>query len=190
MATQPVFTLTEQDYLTLESSAEYKSEFVDGEMYAMSGAKPRHCRLETILAGVIYRQLLGNDCRSFSSNLKIRAEKSRSYLYPDLSVVCGPLERVEGTNDVIANPSVLFEVLSPSTADYDHGKKFAIYREIPTLKDYLLVHSEEVFVEHFTLQPDGSWILRDHKGIEAAVEIPNIQCTLNLKELYDGVFDD
>ncbi len=190
MATQPIIPLTEQDYLALEAAAEYKSEFVDGEIYAMSGGTPRHARLGALLTIALGLQLRGRDCRIFSSDLKIRAEKSHSYLYPDLSVICGPLERVEGTNDVIANPSVIFEVLSPSTADYDHGKKFAIYREIPTLKDYLLVHSEEVFVEHFTLQPDGSWILRDHKGNDAVVEIPNIQCTLNLKELYDGVFDD
>ena len=190
MATQPVFTLTEQDYLTLESAAEDKSEFVDGAMYAMSGTSPRHAKLEARLSSALVPQLRGRDCDVYSSNLKIRSTKRRSYLYPDLSVVCGPLVRVEGTNDVIANPSVIFEVLSPSTADYDHGKKFAIYREIPTLKDYLLVHSEEAFVEHFTLQPDGSWILRDHKGIDAVVEIPNIQCSIKLKELYDRVFDD
>ena len=190
MATQPIIPITELDYLTLESAAEYKNEFVDGEIYAMPGGTPRHARLGALLTGIIEIQLRGRDCRAFSSSLKIKAEKSGSYLYPDLSVVCGPLERVEATNEAVANPTVLFEVLSPSTADYDHGKKFAIYREIPTLKDYLLIHSEEVFVEHFTLQPDGSWILRDHKGIDAVVDIPNIQCTLNLKELYDGVFDD
>ncbi len=85
----------------------------------------------------------------------------------------------------MTNPIVIGEILSPSTADYDHGKKFEIYREIPSLKDYLLIHSDEIFIEHFTRNLDGNWLLSDHKGTDAIVELPSIGCRLSLTEIYE-----
>ncbi len=118
--------------------------------------------------------------------MRIRIAKSKNYLYPDLSVVCGEEESLEV--DIIENPTVIAEVLSPSTADYDHGKKFSIYREIPSLKDYLLVHTQEILIEHFTPQADGNWLLAYHQGMDAVVELKSIGCSIALKDIYSGVF--
>ena len=186
MATQPVVRLTEQDYLALERAAEFKSEFVDGEMYARSAVTSRHSRLTVRLAFVLMNQLQGSKCFVFNSDLRVRAPKSQSYLYPDLSVAYGEDDSLDG--DILENPTVIVEVLSPSTADYDHGKKFSIYREIPSLKDYLLVHTQEIMIEHFTPQADGSWLLAYHKGMDAVVELKSISCTIALKDIYSGVF--
>ena len=188
MASQPIVGLTEQDYLSLERAAEFKSEFVDGEMYAMSGGTSRHSHLAMTLGSELIGQLRGRKCLVFSSDMKVRIAKSKNYLYPDLSIVCGVEKSFEV--DVLENPAVIVEVLSPSTADYDHGKKFSIYREIPSLKDYLLVHTQEIMIEHFTPQADGSWLLAYHKGMDAVVELKSIGCSIALKDIYSGVFPE
>ena len=122
----------------------------------------------------------------FNSDMRVRIAKSKNYLYPDLSVVCGVETSLEVDN--LENPTVIVEVLSPSTADYDHGKKFSIYREIPSLKDYLLVHTQEIMIEHFTPQVDGSWLLTYHNGMDALVEVKSIGCSIALQDIYSGVF--
>ncbi len=188
MASQPIVGLTEQDYLALERAAEFRSEFVDGEMYAMSGGTSRHSRLAIRFAVALDIQLKGRKCLVFSSDMQVRIAKSKNYLYPDLSVVCGEEESFEV--DVLENPAVIVEVLSPSTADYDHGKKFSIYREIPSLKDYLLVHTQEIMIEHFTPQADSSWLLAYHKGMDAVVELKSIACSIALRDIYSGVFPE
>ena len=184
MATQPFPKLTEHDYLALDRAADFKSEFVDGEMYAMSGGTFRHGGLAVNLVISLGTQLRGSHFRVFNSDVRVRTAKKGSYLYPDLSVVCGPIERFEGADDILANPVVIGEVLFPSTAD--HGTKFEIYREIPALMDHLLVHSDEMFIEHFTRQPDGNWLLSDHKGTDAFVELPSTGCRITLVEIYEG----
>jgi Uma2 family endonuclease len=187
MATQPSPRLTEQDYLALDRAAEYKSEFVDGAMHAMSGGTGRHSQLALRLALELMNQLKGRNCLVYNSDMRVRAGKRYNYFYPDLSVACGGSITLDG--DVLESPIVIAEVLSPSTEDYDHGKKFAMYREIPSLKDYLLVHTEEVLIEHFTPQADGSWLLSYHKGMDAVVELVGIGCTVVLKDIYRGLFD-
>ena len=189
MATQPIVRLTEQDYLSTDRASEHKSEYVDGEMYAMSGGSLRHSRLAVRSIVVLENQLSGRNCRVYNSDARVLCAKKRSYLYPDVSVVCGAEEALESTDDILVNPTIIVEVLSPSTADYDHGKKFAIYREIPSFNDYLLVHSDEVLIEQYTRQPAGNWLLSDHKGIEAVVELRSIGCTVALKDIYGSMFE-
>ena len=188
MASQLIVGLTEQDYLALERAAEFKSEFVDGEMYAMSGGTSRHSYLAVRFAVALESQLRGRKCMVLNSDMRVRIAKSKNYLYPDLSVVCGVETSLEVDN--LENPTVIVEVLSPSTADYDHGKKFSIYREIPSLKDYLLVHTQEIMIEHFTPQVDGSWLLTYHNGMDALVEVKSIGCSIALKDIYSGVFPE
>ena len=134
-------------------------------------------------------KLRGRKCQVFNADARVRAAKTGSYLYPDVSVVCGAVETYQGTDDILANPTVIVEVLSPSTADYDHGKKFAIYREIPSLNDYLLVHTDEILIEQYTRQNDGKWLLSDHAGMEATLQLASIGCTLYLKDIYEGSFE-
>ena len=178
--------LTEEEYLALDRAADYKSEFVDGEMYAMAGVGLRHSSLGVRMICGLVMTLHGRNCEVFNADVRVRAAKTGSYLYPDVSVVCGAVETYQGTDDILANPSVIVEVLSPSTADYDHGKKFAIYREIPSLNDYLLVHTDEVLIGQYVRRNDGKWLLSDHEGIEATVHLGSIDCTLHLKDNYEA----
>ena len=189
MATQPIPKLTEEQYLALDRAADYKSEFVNGEMYAMSGGSFRHSILAVRIISDLDGKLRGSHCQVLNSDARVRAAKSGSYLHPDVSVVCGGIESVKGTDDILANPSLIVEVLSPSTSDYDHGKKFAIYREIPSLQDYLLVHTDEILIEQYTRQSDGNWLLSDHHGVDSVVQLTSIGCTLSLKDIYDGAFE-
>ena len=188
MASQPFAGLTEQDYLALERAAEFKSEFVDGEMNARSGVTSRHSILTVRLGVVLMHQLQAGKYFAYNSDLRVRSAKSQSYLYPDLSVASS--EDISPDEDILETPTVIVEVLSPSTADYDHGKKFSIYREIPSLKDYLLVHTQEIMIEHFTPQADGSWLLAYHKGMDTIVELKSIGCSIALKDIYSGVFPE
>ena len=124
----------------------------------------------------------------FNSDLRIRTPQG-NYFYPDASVVCGPIEVPPGTNDVCTNPVLIAEVLSRSTTNYDRGLKFERYRSIPSLRDYLIVHSDAVHVEHYTRQPDNSWVLREYHGESAIVSLPGIQCELPLGSIYLGVME-
>ena len=110
-------------------------------------------------------------------------------MYPDVSVICGAPQLREGANDILTNPKVLIEVLSPSTADYDRGKKFELYREIASLEEYILVHTGSALVEHFARQADASWIFREYRGLEAAISIASIGCMVRLADVYAGVFE-
>ena len=188
MATLPVPKLSEQDYLTIERAAEYKSEFVAGEMYAMSGGTVRHASLGGNSFAHLKQLLQGSSCRAFNSELRIRA-KSGDYFYPDAFAVCGSVEMHAGSKDVCINPVLILEVLSPSTAAYDQGLKFKLYRTIPTLKDYLMVHFDGIYVEHYTRQPDDSWALREYSGDAARVPLPNLSCELSLAAIYEDAMD-
>jgi Uma2 family endonuclease len=188
MGTLPVARITEQDYLALERAADYKSEFVAGEMFAMSGGTTRHARLASKVLSMIDRQLDGKECVAVNSDLKIRTPGS-DHFYPDVSVICGPIQTHAGNKDVCTNPVVIVEVLSPSTANYDRGLKFVLYREIPSLKDYLVFFSDSVHVEHYTRQSSESWLLQNHHGDEARILLPSINCELTLGPIYAGAMD-
>ena len=185
MATQPVPRLTEEEYLAFDRAADYKSEFVDGEMYAMSGGRLRHADLAVSIAAELWLQLKGRKCRVFNSDARVRASEGQAYFYPDISVVCGEPKTHANSNDTLINPTVIVEVLSPSTSDYDHGKKFACYREIPTLQNYVLVHTDDILIEQFTRQPNGDWLLSEHRGIEGSLAISSIDCSLSLRSIYE-----
>ena len=190
MATKPLTQLTEQDYLDLDRAAEYRSEFVNGEMFAMSGGSPRHARLGTKVSFQFELQLQGKSCRSYSSELRIGTGPTKNYLYPDVSVVCGPLLTQEGSNDICTNPALIVEVLSPSTAAYDRGLKFQLYRQIPSLNDYLLVHCDDIFIEHYARQPNEGWLLREYRGTDARIPLGNLGCELQLGSVYEGVMEE
>ena len=157
MATQPRPSLTAQEYLALDRAAEFKSEFVDGIMYAMAGGSIRHSLLAAQLIADLTAQLRGR-CSVLTSDARVWTPVSGAYFFPDVSVVCGDPQTQEGSDDTLTNPCLIAEVLSPSTADYDHGKKFAHYREIPTLDIYLLIHPDKILIEHFARQSDSHWL--------------------------------
>ena len=189
MASLPLPKLTETEYLAIERAGEFKSEFVGGEMYAMSGGTLRHSSLALNIAFELRLQLKSRKCRLFNSDARVRTPLSVSYFYPDLSVVCGEVQLYKDSNDILTNPTVIVEVLSPTTADYDHGTKFAHYRQIPSLKDYLLVHTNEILIEQYTRQPDGgSWLLSEYAGTEAEVRLASIDCSVKLQAIYEDAY--
>jgi Uma2 family endonuclease len=188
MAGLPTPRITEEEYLRLERAAETKSELVHGEIFAMAVKPLVHAMLAAKWIAGLSLMLRGRDCILFNSQLRIRTQSSGSYVYPDASVVCGQPRTHQSADDILTNPIVVIEVLSPATADYDRGKKFELYREIASLQDYILVHTGSVHVEHFSRQP-GSWLFREYRGAENSVTIASIDCTVLLGDVYDGIPD-
>jgi Uma2 family endonuclease len=180
---------SEEDYLVLERNALYKSEFHDGEIFAMTGASRKH----NLVSGNIYRelslQLKKRRCEAYMSDMRVKAAKSHSYHYPDIAVVCGTPQFEDAHVDTLLNPTLLIEVLSPSTEAYDRGAKFAHYRKIASLCEYLLVTQDQPSIERYVRQGDV-WILTETVDIGATVALESIGCSLSLREVYDKVLDE
>src|SRR5205807_7343185 len=179
--------LTDAEYLAIERSAEFKSEFFDGEMFAMAGGTPQHSLIAVNFAAELRNRLKGHACVPYNADLRIKIEATGLYTYPDLSVICGALQFAEGTNDTVVNPTLLVEVLSDSTEGYDRGKKFEHYRQIPSLQAYLLASQKEPRIEQFIRQADGRWLLNEAAGLEANLELPSLRISLSLGEIFDKV---
>ena len=190
MGTQPVTRLTEEEYLRIERAAEYKSEFIGCEMFAMPAGTSRHAMLGANTIAELRFQLRGKRCRVMNSEMRVRTPDSGTQLYPDASVACGPVQMHAGASDLMVNPVLLIEVLSPSTASYDRGVKFELYRELPSFRSYLIVHQTSIFIEHFSKNSDGSWILREYRGKDARIPLPEIECELHLGSVYEDVMDE
>lgn len=185
MSTQLDNYLTPEEYLALERRAEQKSEYVDGAVFAMSGASLRH---NTIVANVIVelgRQLRGRDCRVLASDMKVRVPDSRRFFYPDVSVVCGEPQFHDERSDVLLNPTLIVEVLSESTAAFDRGDKFQAYQQLESLKEYLLISQDKKVVEQYVRQTRDVWSYTATVGLESSLSLPSIECTLSLGATYD-----
>jgi Uma2 family endonuclease len=184
---QTVQQLRESEYLQIERAAEFKCEFYDGEMFAMAGGTPMHSLLATNLGREFGNRLKGRSCVPFNSDLRLKVLATGLYTYPDLSVVCGPLRFAVPEQDTIVNPTVLVEVLSDSTEGYDRGKKFEHYRQIPELREYLLVSQKEPRIEAFLRTEKGPWQLREAVGLTAKLKIPSLKIVLSLAEVFANV---
>jgi Uma2 family endonuclease len=174
---------TFKEYLDLESASNVKHEFLDGEIYAMAGGTPRHAALTLAIGGALLAQLRGGPCRAFSSDLRIRVRETGLATYPDVTVVCGPLETDPDSEATVTNPTVIVEVLSPSTKDYDLGEKFEHYRKVASLQAVLYVWQTEPRIESRTRGADGAWTSRDARA-GGTVAIDAIKCSLNLDDVY------
>jgi Uma2 family endonuclease len=186
VASNPVSKLTEEQYLALDRAAEFRSEFIDGEMFAMSGGTNRHGRIQRNLLVELDLALREGACEPFGSHSRVRVS-SRAYLYPDVSVVCGGPQAVDDEDDILVNPVAIFEVLSPSTEKYDRGLKFQLYRTIDSLKEYILINQDQILVERFTRQLDGTWSLHDYQGSGEELKIDAIEVAFPLHRIYDRV---
>jgi Uma2 family endonuclease len=187
MASNPVTKVTEEEYLTIDRAAEVRSEFFDGEMFAMSGGSMRHAQLQANLHGELYVALRGSDCQAFTSDFRVRVSPGRIYTYPDVTVVCGRPLLVDERQDILINPAVIFEVLSPSTEYYDRGVKFQYYRAIESLTDYILVNQNEIRIEQYTRGEANTWTLRDYQRAEEELRIDSIGTSLLLARIYDRI---
>ncbi len=185
--TEPLRRLSEAEYLERERAADVKSEFFDGQVVAMADGTPQHSLIATNLAAEFSNRLRHGPCVPYNSDLRIKVEATGLFTYPDLSVICGPLEFAPGTDDTVVNPRVLVEVLSDSTEGYDRGKKFEHYRQIASLQEYLLVSQKEPRLEHFVRQPDAGWLLNEAFGLDATLELPSLKIVLALGEVFAKV---
>jgi Uma2 family endonuclease len=183
MASQPTESLTEEQYLCLERQAENKSEFHDGQMFAMAGGTPNHSLLANNMGALLHRQMPPG-CRTFNADLRIKIQSAGLYTYADCSVVCGDLQYAGDQRDVILNPLLIVKVLSPSTEGYDRGKKFELYRTIESFREYLIVHQDRQHVEHYSRQDDGSWLLREQTDAGGSIAIARLDARIHLTELY------
>ncbi len=179
--------LTPQDYLAIERASETRSEYVDGEMVAMTGASRWHNLIVTNLVRDLSQQLKGRPCEVYANDLRVRIPATGLYTYPDLVVTCAEPRFEDDELDTLLNPTLLIEVLSPSTEGYDRGKKFEQYRTLESLAEYLLVSQDEPLVEQFVRQEAGAWRFTATAGLTGVVEIPSLGCTLALAEVYDKV---
>jgi Uma2 family endonuclease len=183
--------MTPEEYLRTERDAEWKSEYIDGEMFAMAGASPRHVLIATNIARELGNELREGPCTVYTADLRVSTDRQRHYTYPDVVVVCDPPQFVDDRLDTVTNPTFIAEVLSDSTEKYDRGAKFERYRAAPTISEYLLVSQDRVHVEFYTRQPDGGWFLREWNDPAAAIELTSLRCRLALGEVYAKVnFDE
>ncbi len=175
--------MTYAEYLAFERASPTKHEFVDGEVWAMAGGTPEHGRLAAAVIGILYAMLHGRPCRPYSSDVRVYIEQLNEALYPDVSVVCGRLQLSEADPDAMTNPTLLVEVLSPSSEAYDRGKKFEKYRRLASLRHYLLVAQETPRIEHFRRNDDGTWRYSSH-GPGDTVYLDSLDGTLAVDEVF------
>ncbi len=184
---QPSTAMSEAEYLAFERVHESKHEYINGEVFAMTGASENHNLICGNLITRLNIQLEERPCKVYPSDMRVNIEATRLYTYPDVSVVCDPPQFSDETLDTLMNPLVLIEVLSPSTERYDRGKKFQDYRQLSSLQEYLLVSQDAPRIEHFWRQNNGELLLSDVVGLDAQLEMPSLGCSLLLADVYKKV---
>lgn len=183
---QPKTPFGPDDYLAWEQEQAFRNEYVDGEVFAMSGASDAHATVAGNLFVALHGLLRGTPCKAFMADMKVRVEAANSFFYPDILVTCDPRDRGPEASHVKQHPVLVIEVLSPSTEAYDRGNKFAAYRLLPSLKEYVLVSIEERRIEVFRRDDTGHWVLYPFAADEnLALASVDFQCPL--AELFEGV---
>ena len=184
MASHAKTLFTPEEYLALERQAEYKSEYLDGEIFAMAGASLTHIAIEANVIRELGNQLLEKPCQVFTSNMKVDLSEHRVYAYPDALVVCGEPVFNDKYKDNLVNPLVIVEVLSDSTEGYDRGEKFLRYRKLKAFKEYLLISQHAPHVEHYFKQERNKWILSEYDDLQDSMNLPSLKITLGLSSIY------
>jgi len=179
--------VTEEEYLAFERASETKHEYVNGEIFAMSGGTESHSSVAANIIGELRNVFFGRGCRVNTSDLRIKILTGTRYVYPDASVVCGPSEYGDNCRDVLLNPRLVVEVLSESSEAYDRGDKFAAYRTIPSLQHYVLASQDKPLIEVYTRKDDGVWLYSAYgPGDKAALSA--LDCVLDVDRVYTDVF--
>ena len=176
-----------EEYLETENASLEKHEYYRGEVFAMSGAKVPHNTITSNLMIALGQKLKGKKCKPFGSDLRIHIPTNTLFTYPDISIVCGEVITLNNDEYNALNPTVIIEVLSPKTKNYDRGEKFKLYRDINTLKEYILVDSQSLHVEVFRLNENNHWELQEYNDANNYLEIKAINESILIAEIYDGV---
>lgn len=185
---------TIEEYLELERKADERSEFIDGEIYSMAGETGKHGDVSANFLALVVTGLRGSDCRARTKDTKVKSGALKKQFgkgmisYPDIVVICGEPEYHDKHKDVVLNPTVIIEVLSESTEEFDRGVKFMRYRNFnETLTDYILVSQDEPLIEHYIKQENGDWLLKEYQALDTTFQIASINCSLTLKDIYDRI---
>ena len=187
MSLQPKLHYTPEEYLALERKAEYKSEYFNGEIFAMSGASERHNLIVGNVFAALHAQFRNRPCKAYASDMRVKVSATGLYTYPDVIALCEEAQFDDEQKDTLLNPTVIIEVLSPSTEAYDRGENFAHYRKLASLAEYVLVSQDKPHVEHYVRQPDNQWLLSEASRLQDVVHLPSISSTLVLAEIYEKV---
>jgi Uma2 family endonuclease len=178
--------LSVEEYLQFERESLEKHEFYRNEVFAMAGAGPRHNVIFSNLFGRLAYHLKGNPCRPFGSDMRIHIPENTLFTYPDISILCNDVIPADADQETVVQPTVLIEILSPSTKDYDRGGKFKLYRDIPTLKEFIVIDSESISVEAFRINASGHWELEEYKKLNEVLTIASVGISVSLEEIYDS----
>ena len=176
-----------QDYLTAEETAAEKHEYYQGKVFAMSGASINHNRIVRNALVEVDNCLLDKSCEIFPSDVRIHIEENTLFTYPDATIFCDEIERFENRTDTALNPTVIIEVLSKSTKEYDRGTKFNLYRQISSLKEYIMISSTEILVEKYVKQSGNEWLFTSYEQADDLIVINSIQFSLEVKTFYRNV---
>ncbi len=188
MSAAPAREILLQEYLAIERQREFKSEYRNGRMFAMAGASEAHNLIVWNVGAELHVQLKGRTCKAYQNDMRVRIPRSPSYKYPDIAVLCGKPQFEDTHKDTLLNPTVIIEVLSPSTEASDRGAKFREYRMIDSLQEYVLISQDKPLIERYTRQKNVPfWLFSDAGGLDASLELASVKCTLALAEVYDKV---
>ena len=178
---------TIEEYLEMERASDVKHEYYQGEIFAMSGASPRHNWMFTNIFLDLGIQLKDKPCRPYGSDMRMHIPENTLFTYPDIAIYCGDAaENDSAEEDTITEPTIIIEILSPSTRTYDLGKKFELYRDIPTLKEYILIDTENIGVKIFRINTHNHWEPQEYKNLLETVRIPTVGISLSMQEIYRG----
>ena len=187
MSLQPKPYLSPEDYLALERSAEFKSEYFDGEIFAMVGASESHNLIVINTIRELSIQLKKRPCKVYANDMRVRVSPTGLFTYPDVMVVCGQAQFDDSHLDTLLNPTLIVEVLSDSTEAYDRGRKFEHYRKFESLAEYVLIAQHRPHVESYRRQPDQRWVFAESDDLDSSLPLDAIDCELALAEIYDKV---
>lgn len=175
---------TIEEYLEMERASNVKHEYYQGEIFAMSGAGHRHNIIFSNVFGELFTQLKNSHCRPYGSDMRMHVPENTLFTYPDISIYCGNPITIDKDEDTIIQPTIIIEILSKSTRNYDRGMKFNLYRDIPTLKEYMLIDTEKIGVEIFRINAHNQWELQEYKTQQQTVQIPTVEVSLSMKDIY------
>ncbi|HEX8460225.1 MAG TPA: Uma2 family endonuclease [Segetibacter sp.] len=175
-----------REYLEQEKKSVSKHEYYKGEIFAMAGAGRRHNAIFKNLYIALGIALKGNTCQPYGSDLRIHIPENTLFTYPDISIICGDIITSSDDEESAVSPTAIVEILSPATKNYDKGEKFMLYRDIKTLRDYIIIDSESIHAEVFSINQNNLWELKEYKKVSEAIEIKSIQFALSIDEIYAG----
>jgi Uma2 family endonuclease len=187
MSTQSIPYLSPEQYLEIERTAEFRSEYIKGHVFAMAGGTWNHARIASNTLSRLSEQLRGSPCVASGSDLRVFCPRHEVLTYPDIVVNCGEPQFLDNRRDTITDATMTVEVLSPSTKSYDCGEKFVYYRSLPSFSEYLLICQDKILAEHYRRQPDGAWLLREFNSPTDEIELTSIGCRLTLGAIYERV---